>query len=70
MEEDLAPSLPENLAHIPFKFTKNSNSEMIKRSGEFYELMNKRRSVRFFSKDPVPIEVIRNIIKAAGCTIC
>lgn len=28
--------------------------------------MNKRRTVRHFSTDPVPIAVIRNIIKTAG----
>ena len=39
---------------------------MIKRSKDFFELMNKRRSVRFFNNKKVPTEVIDNIIKAAG----
>lgn len=39
---------------------------MIAKSKEYYENLNKRRSVRFFSDESVPIEVIENIIKAAG----
>lgn len=66
IDDDLAPALPDNLQHIPLKFNRFSDSEMIKRSSEFYEMMQKRRSVRFFSKDPVPEEVIRNIVKVAG----
>lgn len=66
IDDGLAPALPDDLQHIPYKFNRYSNSEMIKRSSEFYQMMQKRRSVRFFSKDPVPEEVIRNIIKVAG----
>ena len=33
---------------------------------QFYEFMNRRRSVRMFSDRPVPREVIENIIRAAG----
>ena len=36
------------------------------RSQEFYELLNKRRSVRFLSSEQVPMEVIENVIRAAG----
>ncbi len=32
----------------------------------FYEILNQRRSVRFFSDRPVPREVIENLILAAG----
>ncbi|XP_026505549.1 iodotyrosine deiodinase 1 isoform X2 [Terrapene carolina triunguis] len=58
--------LDENIAHVSFSAERYSESEMIKRSKEFYELLNKRRSVRFISDEPVPREVINNIIKAAG----
>ncbi|KAI9325184.1 hypothetical protein BDR26DRAFT_879896, partial [Obelidium mucronatum] len=51
---------PFDLPHVPFKFTRLSHQESIKRSKEFYELVNARRSLRMFSEDPVPIEVIRN----------
>ncbi|XP_064025365.1 iodotyrosine deiodinase 1 [Pogoniulus pusillus] len=58
--------LDENVAHIPFSAERYSEAEMIKRSQMFYELLNKRRSVRFLSDEPVPREVIDNIIRTAG----
>ncbi|CAM5101502.1 unnamed protein product [Eretmochelys imbricata] len=58
--------LDENIAHVPFSAERYSEDEMIKRSKEFYELLNKRRSVRFISNEPVPREVINNVIKTAG----
>jgi nitroreductase len=41
-------------------------TEMIKRSEEFYNEIRKRRTVREFSDSIVPSEVIKNCIKAAG----
>ena len=35
-------------------------SEMISRSNDFFEMMNKRRTVREFSDKTVPYEVIEN----------
>ncbi|CAM4548279.1 unnamed protein product [Caretta caretta] len=58
--------LDENIAHVSFSAERYSEDEMIKRSKEFYELLSKRRSVRFISNEPVPREVINNVIKAAG----
>ncbi|XP_074919542.1 iodotyrosine deiodinase 1 [Chelonoidis abingdonii] len=58
--------LDENIAHVSFSAEHYSEGEMIKRSKEFYELLSKRRSVRFISDEPVPREVINNVIKAAG----
>jgi len=63
---DLTSALPEDLQHIPYKFTKLSEAEMLKRSENFYQLLNARRTLRYFSKDHVPLEIIKNIIKAAG----
>merc|ERR1712168_930189 len=60
------PKFPEDQAHIHYQHVRCSQEEMLERSKEFYDLMNKRRSVRFFSKDPVPLEVMENIIKTAG----
>jgi len=40
--------------------------EMLQRSREFFEWINKRRSVRNFSNRPVAKEVIENIIKSAA----
>uniref|UniRef100_A0A8D0ECY3 iodotyrosine deiodinase n=1 Tax=Salvator merianae TaxID=96440 RepID=A0A8D0ECY3_SALMN len=58
--------LDNNIEHIPFSPERYSEEDMIKRSKEFYELLNKRRSVRFISDEPVPREVIDNVIKTAG----
>ena len=40
---------------------------MVAQSRAFYEEMNGRRSARVFSKDPVPLEAVRNCIDTA-CT--
>jgi iodotyrosine deiodinase len=40
--------------------------EMISRSAAFYDWMEKRRTVRDFSDQSIPLEVIENIIKAAS----
>ncbi|XP_077206119.1 iodotyrosine deiodinase 1 [Paroedura picta] len=56
----------DNIAHVPFMTERYSEEDMVKRSKEFYALLNKRRSVRFISDEPVPREVIDNVIKAAG----
>ncbi|XP_030051371.1 iodotyrosine deiodinase 1 [Microcaecilia unicolor] len=65
-EDDGWQGLDENLQHVPFSSECYPENEMVKRSREFYELLNKRRSVRFISDDPVPREVIDNVIKTAG----
>ena len=70
-DEKLDPGLSPVLhspdtPHIPYKPDHLSDQEMIARSKEFYETLNKRRSIREFSKESVPIEVIENIIKTAG----
>ncbi|XP_066467391.1 iodotyrosine deiodinase 1 [Tiliqua scincoides] len=58
--------LEDNIVHIPFSMEHYSEEDMVKRSKDFYELLNKRRSVRFISDEPVPREVIDNVIKTAG----
>jgi iodotyrosine deiodinase len=47
-------------------FTRIPPQESVQRSAAFAELLRKRRSVRAFSPDPVPFEVIQNAIAAAG----
>jgi iodotyrosine deiodinase len=49
--------------HYPLRF---EEKEMIDRSQEFYEFMDKRRSIREFSDKEIPIEIIENIIKTAS----
>ena len=64
------PIHPENTAHIPHKGVQFDEEEMLKRSREFYEFMNKRRSVRHFSSKSVPKEVVESIILTAGMYVC
>lgn len=65
-EEELAPALPSDLKHIPLQFERIPPDQAAKRSEDFYNLLNKRRTVRHFSSEPVPKEIIYNIIKTAG----
>jgi nitroreductase len=52
--------------HILYRPVEYSPEEMSGRARDFYEFTNSRRSVRDFSKRPVPENVILNIIRAAG----
>ncbi len=50
----------------PLIFIEKDADEMIEISRSFYQDMKRRRSVREFSSRPVPEEVIKNAILAAG----
>uniref|UniRef100_A0A4W5KF87 iodotyrosine deiodinase n=1 Tax=Hucho hucho TaxID=62062 RepID=A0A4W5KF87_9TELE len=54
------------LAHVPYPASRYPVEVMVQRSQEFYSLMNQRRSVRFISPEPVPRQVIDNVIRTAG----
>ena len=51
---------------IQFKRETFSDEEMIQRSRDFFSWSDKRRSVRDFSDQPVPKEVMENIIRTAS----
>ena len=51
---------------IPLNFTRLPLPEQMRRAREFYEMLKTRRTVRDFSPDPVPMEIIENCILAAG----
>lgn len=51
---------------IPYAPTVYSEQEMLERSKAFYTLLDKRRSLRFFSDAPVPVEVIEQCIQTAS----
>nr|CAD7410948.1 unnamed protein product [Timema poppensis] len=63
---DLTSALPQDLEHVPLEFNRLPVEESVRRSEEFFVFMNSRRTVRFFSPDTVPVDVIRNIVRAAG----
>ncbi len=51
---------------IPYKPQSYETDEMIQRALDYYHYMNKRRSVREFSDEDVPEEVINLILKTAS----
>jgi nitroreductase len=51
---------------IPLDFERLEPNEQIRRGRDFYALMNRRRSVRSFSPEPVPFELIETAIRTAG----
>ena len=60
-------ALPEDLAHIPLAtYKRYSEEEMLQRSSDFYVEMNNRRTLRYYSPEPVPEDVIKNIVRTAG----
>ncbi len=51
---------------IPYAYERLPAAEMHRRAGEFYTLMNARRSVRDFSHEPVPRELVETAIRTAS----
>ena len=56
----------ENHPHIPYQPKRLPETEMLEKAQTFYQLMDQRRSVRFFSDDPVPRELIELAIQTAS----
>ncbi|TDJ68573.1 MAG: nitroreductase family protein [Planctomycetota bacterium] len=53
-------------AHVALDFNRRSADEMRRRAREHYEDVARRRSVRHFSDEAVPLEVIEDCIRSAG----
>lgn len=51
---------------VPLAFEPRSTGDALAASCSFLELMRKRRSVRHFSSEPVPWELIENAVRTAG----
>jgi len=51
---------------IPYRGIRYNKVEILQRSREFYNFMDKRRSVRTFSDKPVSREIIENLIMTAS----
>ena len=51
---------------LPLDFERLSPDEAKRRADAFLELMQKRRSVRQFSDEPVPPELVETAIRVAG----
>ena len=51
---------------VPLAYDRPAADDALARSRDFLELMRRRRSVRLFSREPVPEELVRNAIETAG----
>ena len=51
---------------VPLQFTRRGTDESRERARVFYDEMNRRRTTRHFSTDPVPRELIEYAIRTAG----
>lgn len=51
---------------IDLEFHKVAEDEQIPRAKAFFELLNSRRTVREYSSEPVPFEIIKTAIQTAG----
>ena len=51
---------------IPLSYEKPGSDEVARRARAFYHQMNRRRSVRAFSDEPVSLEVIHDLVRAAS----
>jgi len=51
---------------VPLDYTRPAEADVLRRARAFYELVNRRRTVRQFSDRPVPREVIEWCLRAAG----
>ena len=58
--------MSEDFATIDLPFERLPEQEMRDRAKGFLEQMSSRRSVRHFSSDPIPLDVIDDCIAAAG----
>jgi len=56
----------ETYPFIPLQFERRPLAEQLQRSREFYQCLQKRRTIRTFSSEPVPFELIENAVRAAA----
>jgi iodotyrosine deiodinase len=52
--------------YIPLDFQRMSPSQQVEESGRFLSRMAQRRSVRSFSPEKVPFELLENAIRCAA----
>ncbi len=64
--QSLCPMQSTKSTFIPYRGLAYSEEEMTQRSSEFYQYMDRRRSLRMFSDKAIPKSVIENIILTAS----
>ena len=58
--------MPDESRFVPLAFERLPEAEQLARSRRFLEHMRRRRTVRDFSPEPVPLELVENAIATAG----
>ena len=58
--------MPAKHPFVPLEFDELPEKEMRRRAREFFETMNRRRSVRNYSDRQVPREIVEDAIRTAG----
>lgn len=58
--------MPDEPRFVPLAYERPAAEEQLVRSRRFLESMQRRRSVREFSPEPVPLELVENAIATAG----
>lgn len=51
---------------VNLNITRVNSDQMLKRSSEYLEILQSRRSVREFSNETIPLQVIKNIVSSAS----
>lgn len=62
----MAGDPPTEYPFIPCAFERHAPEEMARRAEAFHELMDRRRSVRDFSAEPVPRQLVETAIRTAS----
>lgn len=66
-DPSLAPPLHSpDTPLVPYRPEHLSEDHMKQRARDFYVRMNERRTIRHFKPDPVPLDIIEDIIRTAG----
>ena len=64
MTNDIRGSSAPNF--VPLTFERHSVAESARRAAAFYDAMNRRRTMRHFSTEPIPRDLIETAIRTAG----
>jgi len=59
----------EQSGFSPLNFTRYTEPDMLERSRAWYDEVRQRRSVRAFSPEAVPLEIIENCLRSAGTSV-
>ena len=51
---------------ITYLYSRPSPDDVSKKARDFYDFMSRRRTIRHFSAEPVPVAVVKDLVKAAS----